>query len=142
LETAILSVCRRLQAHATPSTRYSLTGAPVNLAELQALGIHLLPTERTMERVLERDGLTAPRIRLAPLLPRQEYPGPQARASNDLHGADLVGPIYLKGSGHRYYIGLGKEAFDGSVSLRLADSRCMDEVLWFLGSFSTSSKYG
>ncbi len=133
LERAILSVRRRLQAHATPATRYRLTGAPAILAELQALGIHPLPSERTIERVLERNGLTAPRMRLAPLLPRQEYPGPQARASNDLHEVDLVGPIYLKGSGHRYYIWVGKDAFDGSVCLRLADSRCMDEVLWFLG---------
>ena len=133
LERAILSVRRRLQTHATPATRYSLTGAPAIRAELQALGIHPLPSERTIERVLERNGLTAPRVRLAPLLPRQEYPGPQARASNDLHEVDLVGPIYLQGSSHRYYIWVGKDAFDGSVCLRLADSRRMDEVLWFLG---------
>jgi len=133
LERTILSVRRRLQAHATPATRYSLIGAPAILAELQALGIDPLPAERTIERVLERNGLTAPRIRLAPLLPRQEYPGPQARASNDLHEVDLVGPIYLKGSSHRYYIWVGKDIFDGSVCLRLADSRRMDEVLGFLG---------
>jgi transposase InsO family protein len=83
--------------------------------------------------VLQRNGLTAPRIRLAPLLPRQEYPGPQARASNDLHEVDLVGPIYLKGSGHRYYIWVCKDIFDGAVCLRLAYSRRRDEVLWFLG---------
>jgi putative transposase len=133
LERVILSVRRRLQAHATPATRYSLVGALAIRAELQALGIQPLPSERTIERVLERNGLTAPRIRLAPLLPRQEYPGPQARASNELHEVDLVGPIYLKGSGHRYYIWVGKDAFDGAVCLRLADSRKMDEVLWFLG---------
>src|SRR5262249_23282075 len=98
-----------------------------------ALGTRPLPCARTIERVLERNGLTAPRVRLAPLLPRQEYPGPQARASNDLHEVDLVGPIYLKGSGHRYYIWVGKDAFDGAVCLRLADSRKMDEVLGFLG---------
>jgi putative transposase len=133
LERAILSVRRRLQAHATPATRYSLTGAPAIRAELQALGIQPLPSERTIERVLQRNGLTAPRVRLAPLLPRQQYPGPQARASNELHEVDLVGPIYLKGSGHRYYIWVGKDVFDGAVCLRLADSRKMDEVLWFLG---------
>src|SRR5262249_21780259 len=81
LERAILSIRRRLQAHATPATRYSLVGAPIILAELKALGIRPLPCERTIERVLERNGLTAPRVRLTPLLPRQEYPGPQARAS-------------------------------------------------------------
>src|SRR5262245_41186987 len=133
LERTILSVRRRLQAHATPATRYSLIGATAILSELQTLGIRPLPSERTIERVLERNGLTAPRVRLAPLLPRQEYPGPQARASNALHEVDLVGPIYLQGSGHRYYIWVGKDAFDGAVCLRLADSRRMDEVLWFLG---------
>jgi putative transposase len=133
LERTLLSIRRRLQAHATPATRYSLVGAAAILAELKALGVRPLPSERTIERVLERNGLTAPRVRLAPLLPRQDYPGPQARASNDLHEVDLVGPVYLKGSGHRYYIWVGKDAFDGAVCLRLAGSRRMDEVLRFLG---------
>src|SRR5262245_12324777 len=133
LERAILSIRRRLQAHATPATRYCLIGALAILAELKALDFRPLPCERTIERVLERNGLTAPRVRLAPLLPRQEYPGPQARTSNALHAVDLVGPVYLKGSGHRYYIWVCKDVFDGAVCLRLADSRRMDEVLWFLG---------
>jgi len=133
LERTILSVRRRLQAHATPATRCSLLGATAIVAELKSLNIRPLPCERTIERVLERNGLTAPRVRLAPLLPRQEYPGPQARASNQLHEVDLVGPVYLKGRSHRYYIWVGKDAFDGAVCVRLANSRCMDEVLWFLG---------
>jgi hypothetical protein len=70
-------------------------------AENEAGKLRPLPTPRTMERVLQRDGLTAPQIRLAPLLPRQERPGPQARASNQLHEVDLVGQIYLQASGHR-----------------------------------------
>jgi Homeodomain-like domain/Integrase core domain len=133
LERAILSMRRRLQAHASPATRYRLTGAPAILAELQGLGIRPLPCARTIERVLQRHGLTAPRVRLAPLLPRQEWPGPQARASNELHEIDLVGPVYLQGDRHRYYVWVGKDAFDGAVCLRLAGSRRMDEVLWFLG---------
>jgi putative transposase len=133
LERAILSIRRRLQAHASPAARYCLTGAAAIRAELKALGVRPLPGERTIDRVLQRNGLTAPRVRLAPLLPRQEYPGPQARASNELHQVDLVGPVYLKGSGHRYYIWVGKDAFDGAVCLRLAQSRRMDEVLGFLG---------
>jgi transposase InsO family protein len=133
LERSILSIRRRLQAHATPATRYSLVGADAILAELKGLGVQPLPSVRTVERVLQRNGLTAPRIRLAPLLPRQQYPGPQARASNDLHEVDLVGPIYLKGRQKRYYIWVGKDVFDGAVCLRLAYSRRMDEVLGFLG---------
>src|SRR5262249_59614204 len=92
LERAILSVRRRLQAHATPATRYSLTGAAAILAELKALSISPLPCERTIERVLQRHGLTAPRVRLAPLLPRQDYPGPPARASNRPHQRALRAP--------------------------------------------------
>src|SRR5438093_586156 len=76
LERAILSIRRRLQAHASPATRYRLIGASAILAELKALGIRPLPNPRTIERVLQCHGLTAPRIRLAPLLPRQEWPGP------------------------------------------------------------------
>ena len=133
LERTILSIRRRLQAHATPATRYRLIGADAILAELKALSVRPLPGRRTIERVLQRNGLTAPRVRLAPLLPRQEYSGPQARASNQLHEVDLVGPIYLKGQSHRYYIWVGKDAFDGAVCLRLASSRRRDEVLGFLG---------
>jgi transposase InsO family protein len=133
LERSILTVRRRLQAHATPATRYSLIGAPAILAELKVLGVRPLPCERTVERVLERNGLTAPRVRLAPLLPRQQWPGPQARATNELHEVDLVGPIYLQGRSQRHYIWVGKDVFDGAVCLRLADSRRMEEVLGFLG---------
>ena len=133
LERAILSVRRRLQAHASPATRYSLVGADAILAELKGLDLRPLPSARTVERVLQRNGLTAPRVRLAPLLPRQRWPGPQARASNELHEVDLVGPVYLLGRSQRYYIWVGKDVFDGAVCLRLAYSRRMDEVLWFLG---------
>src|SRR5437868_11572088 len=77
LERTILSIRRRLQAHATPATRYSLIGATAILAELKTLGVRPLPSERTIERVLQRNGLTAAHVRLSPLLPRQEWPGPQ-----------------------------------------------------------------
>src|SRR5262249_59012816 len=102
-----------------------LIGTTAIHAELKSLGIHPLPCGRTTARVLERSGLTAPRVRPAPLLPRQEYPAPQARASNELHEIDLVGPIYLKGRSHRYYIWICKDVFGGAVCLRLASSRRM-----------------
>ena len=44
-----------------------------------------------------------------------------------------MGPVYLNGRRHRYSIWVGKDAFDGAVCLRLAGSRRMNEVLWFLG---------
>src|SRR5262249_60734757 len=50
VERAILSIRRRLQAHATPATRYSLTGPTAILAELKALGTRPLPRGRTITR--------------------------------------------------------------------------------------------
>jgi hypothetical protein len=61
-ERAILSIRRRLQAHAAPATGYRLVGAPAILAELKALGICPVPNARTVERVLQRNSLTAPRV--------------------------------------------------------------------------------
>lgn len=133
LERTILTIRRRLEARTRPGTRYSLIGATAILAELQALHIRPLPGQRTIERVLQRNGLTLPKVRLARFLPDHVYPGPTAHASNQLHQVDLVGPIYLKGQRRRWYIYVCKDTFDGAVCLKLGRSRKMDEVLTFLG---------
>ena len=132
LERTILTIRRRLEARAQPGTRYGLIGASAIVAELQALHIRPLPCLRTIERVLQRNGITLPKVRLARRLPRQMYPGPQATASNQVHQVDIVGPIYLKGQRKRLYIFVCKDVFDGAVCLKLALSRRMDEVLAFL----------
>jgi len=133
LERSILNIRQRLASQIHPGTRYSLIGASAILAELQSLHVRPLPSVRTIERVLQRNGETLPRVRLAPFLPRHTYPAPQAHESNQLHQVDGVGPIYLKGSQQRYYIFVGKDAFDGAVYLRIYRSRKMDAVLDFLG---------
>jgi hypothetical protein len=46
---------------------------------------------------------------------------------------DGVGPIYLKGHRQRYYIFVGKDAYDGAVCLRIYRSRKMETILDFLG---------
>jgi transposase-like protein len=74
LERTILTVRQRLTAPTHPGTRYNLIGASAILAELQALQIRPLPSLRTVERVLQRNGVTLPRVRLAPYLPRHTYP--------------------------------------------------------------------
>jgi hypothetical protein len=56
LERTILAIRRRLQAHASPTTRYSLIGAGAIRAELKRLGVWPLPCERTIERVMQRHG--------------------------------------------------------------------------------------
>src|SRR3990172_4762295 len=133
VERSILNIRRRLTSQVHPGTRYSLIGAGSILAELQLLHIRPLPSPRTIERVLERNGITAPKVRLAPYLSRATYPKPQANASNQLHEVDGVGPIYLKGNRQRYYIFVCKDVYDGSVCLRIYRSRKMEVILDFLG---------
>ncbi len=133
LERTILSIRRRLESQQHPQTRYSLIGASAILAELKALHVRPVPCERTIERVLERNGVTTPRVRLARFLPTSVYPTPPAQRSNQLHLIDLVGPIYLKGQRQRYYLFVCRDAFDGAVHLKLGRSRHMEAVLTFLG---------
>jgi transposase InsO family protein len=133
VERSILNIRRRLTSQVHPGTRYSLIGAGSILAELQVLHIRPVPSLRTIERVLERNGITAPKVRLAPYLSRATYPKPQANASNQLHEVDGVGPIYLKGNRQRYYIFVCKDVYDGSVCLRIYRSRKMEVILDFLG---------
>lgn len=133
LERSILNIRRRLTSQTHPGTRYSLIGAGSILAELQVLHIRPLPSLRTIERVLERNGITSPKIRLTPYLSRATYPKPQANASNQLHEVDGVGPIYLKGNRQRYYIFVCKDVYDGVVCLRIYRSRKMEVILDFLG---------
>ena len=133
LERSILNIRRRLTSQTPPGTRYSLIGAGSIVAELQVLHIHPLPSLRTIERVLERNAITAPRVRLAPYLSRATYPQPQANASNQLHEVDGVGPMYLKGNRQGYYIFVCTDVYDGSVCLRIYPSRKMQVILDFLG---------
>jgi transposase InsO family protein len=132
LERLIVSVRRRLAAHATPDTRYQRIGAPTVLSELKALHLSPLPGLRTIERVLHRHGLTSPRIRFAAPINPDGYPTPLADDSNRLHQVDIVGPFYLKGWRQRWYIYVCKDVYDGAVYLKLCPSRRMDQVLAFL----------
>src|SRR3972149_6562690 len=133
LERTIVTICQRLVSKAHPGTRYSLIGASAIVAELQALHIRPLPSLRTIERVLQRNGISVPKARPAPVVADPTCPVPQAEASNQLHQVDSVGPIYLKGHRQRYYIFVGKDAFDGAVCLKIYRSRKADVVLDFLG---------
>ena len=132
IERAVLSVRRRLEARATPQTRYNQIGPPKIREELRVLGLTPLPTVRTIARILERAGKTNPSLRLAKPLAKTDYPGPRSQDSNQVHQVDLVGPRYLKGDSTRYYFLICKDIFDQAVYLELAENRSMDGMLAFL----------
>jgi putative transposase len=132
IERAVLSIRRRLAAHATPQTRYALVGAVTIQTELKQLSYTPLPTLRTIERILQRANLTSPRLRLARRLPRSSYPAPPAHDSNQLHQVDLVGPRYLQGDKTKYYFAVCKDAFDQSVYVEFLDGATLEQLLPFL----------
>jgi len=132
IERAILSIRRRLMAHATPQTRYTLIGVPTIREELKTLGYLPMPTLRTIQRILQRANLTSPPLRLARRLPRCAYPGPQAHDSNQVHQVDLVGPRYLTGDKTKYYFAVCKDAFDQSVYAEFLDGNGLEQLLPFL----------
>ena len=88
-------------------------GAQAILWELEDLGVRPLPSERTINRILSRNGLT--HRRTGKYEPKgTPYPTLPSALPNQTHQADLVGPCYLKGP-LRFY---GLNAID------LATTRC------------------
>jgi len=132
IERAVISIRRRLAARATPQTRYSQMGASQIRAELEALGYTPLPGLRTIDRIVNRAGLSCPPLRFAPRVAQNEYPGPQARDSHQVHQVDIVGPRYLKGDSTRYYFLICKDVFDQSIYVVFVDTRKMAVILDFL----------
>jgi hypothetical protein len=115
IERAVLSVRRRLEARATPQTRYRQIGAPTLREELRALHLTPLPSVRTIARILQRAGHTNPAFRCAPSLAHSDYPGPRARDSNQVHQIDGVGPRCLKEDQTRYDVLVCQDVFDQAV---------------------------
>jgi transposase InsO family protein len=132
IERAVLTIRRRLAAHASLQTRYALIGAATIQTELEALGYTPLPTERTIERVLQRANLTSPPLHLARRVAPTAYPGPQAYDSNQVQQVDLVGPRYLTGDKTKYYFLVCKDIFDQSVYAEFQAGCSMEQVLPFL----------
>jgi hypothetical protein len=101
---------------------------------LEGLGLSPLPTPRTIERLLERAGLSCPPLRLAPRVAQTDDPGPRAHATHQFHQVDVVGPRDLTGDKTRYYYVVGKDAFDQVAHLEFLDSREMEGMSpsWFM----------
>lgn len=88
-------------------------GAQAILWELEDLGVKPLPSERTINRILSRNGLTNRRTGKYESK-GTPYPKLPSARPNQTHQADLVGPCYLKGP-LRFY---------GLNALDLSTGRC------------------
>jgi putative transposase len=92
------------------------SGAQAIRWELEDDGVHPLPSIRTINRILDRHGLTKRSGR--PYQSKgKKYPKLVGQAPGDVHQTDFVGPCYLRG-GLRFY---------GLNSVDLATGRCASE---------------
>jgi putative transposase len=92
-------------AHEQPGYEYALVGAQAIHYEMQALGIHPTPPERTIHYWLKQAGLVEePQTKNEVREESKPYPMPERVAVNDLHQFDLKGPLYLTGSSQKHYL--------------------------------------
>jgi len=132
IERAVISIRQRLAKRTSAETRYGLVGAEQIRSELAKLDYSPLPSARTIERIVNRAGLSCPPLQLAPRIARSQYPGPQAQESNQVHQVDFVGPRYLRNDRTRYYFLVCRDVFDQAIYMEFVSSRKSDTVLEFL----------
>jgi len=81
IERTIVSIRRRLEAHATSETRYQRVGALTIQAELKALQVTPLPGAADDRACFAPTRLTSPRMRMAPPINPNGYPGTPPRTT-------------------------------------------------------------
>ena len=129
LRKAVVQIRHHLQDRQSAKGRYSLIGAPTIYRELEQLGYRPLPALRTLEGILQREGLTQPRQRLEMAPPLNSYPGPKGKDSNQVHQLDFVGPRYLEGQSTKFYYLVLKDRFDQAAYIQVFTNRRAQTVV-------------
>jgi hypothetical protein len=102
LETLILAARARLVAN--PRAKY---GSLAIQWELRRIGVGQIPPARTIERVLERNGVAQPRRRQSGYVPKGvPYPRPVDVTPGMTHQIDMVGPRHLFGAAQFHALNL------------------------------------
>ncbi len=132
MRQAILAIRDRLMRRHGPRERYRLAGAPTIRYELACLGYEMLPSLRTIERVLQTEGRTSPAFRPQAQAVSSDYPGRPATRSNQLHQLDLIGPRYLKGSRRHWFFLVYRDVYDHAIYVEFQPNPKMENVLEFV----------
>jgi len=107
-------------------------GPQAILWELEDKGIKPLPSERTIARILAREGLTHRRTgRYEPK--GTKYPNWPAQSPGDVHQSDYIGPCYIRGEKAVRFYGLN--------SVDVATGRCATEPVLAKGGDRTVNAF-
>ena len=132
VQQAVLQIRDRLMRRHGPHQRYRLAGAPTIHHELAGLGYELLPSLRTIERILQRGERTSPSFRVQPCASSSTYPVARARRSNQRHQMDLIGPRYLKSSRRQWFFLVYRDTYDQAVYVEFLPKPKLETVLAFV----------
>lgn len=111
---------------------YALIGAAAIHYELEALGSPEVPPTRTIHNWLVKADL----VETEPAKPEKReakpIPLPQANTVNTVQQLDLKGPVYLRGSGHKYYVVVLRDRYSRRCAIDVLSSREAQGITDFL----------
>lgn len=113
---------------------YALYGATTIHYELQQLQVPCVPPVRTIHRWLVHAGLVPPRRAIPRAQSHHELPIPIEEVVNWRQQLDFKGPIYLRGSGQKYYIIVLRDCWSHRCALQVLQSREALGVAAFLAT--------
>lgn len=111
---------------------YALKGAEAIYYELKALKSPELPPIRTIHRWLVQAGLVETDVALPEKRLCKPIPLPQAKRVNEVQQLDLKGPIYLRGSSHKYYLVVLRDCTSRRCAIGVLSSREAQAIVDFL----------
>lgn len=113
---------------------YALIGADAIHYELQALNGTEVPPARTIHNWLVQAGVVPPRTPLRKKGEPKSVPIPLVNEVNAIHQLDLKGPLYLRGSSHKYYLAVLRDRYSHRCAITVLLSREAQGIADFLVS--------
>lgn len=111
---------------------YALIGAAAIHYELEALKSPEVPPTRTIHDWLVKANLVDTEPARSEKRESKPIPLPQAKAVNAVQQLDLKGPVYLRGSSHKYYVVVLRDCYSRRCALDVLNSREAQGITDFL----------
>lgn len=111
---------------------YALIGAAAIHYELEALKSPEIPPARTIHDWLSKADLVETQPAKREKREPKPIPLPQAKAVNAVQQLDLKGPVYLRGSSHKYYLAVLRDRYSRRCAIDVLSSREAQGITDFL----------